>query len=465
MFRLCPKCGNSNHISARACPCGFRLVGAAEHQPHNLQSERQETVPSESYRETAFAAAPGLPRRKTMRQPLAEPSEEAQKRAIREKLLAEESDAPKPAATPKIDLNKFLTLASFLIVIGAIFAIWGGFADTTESSEGRQGEKEKSASLADANPAPDARYNSANNLAGVNVVKGTVIDVVSGDTIRIADANNQEYEVRLEGVDAPEIEQDFGRESQKHLFTLVFGKNVQVVRQTTASDGSVVGRVIVNGANVNLEQLGSGSAWHDKTVPAEQSENERYADEESAARKGGLGLWAAANPLSPWEFRTRANRNQIEQATASGKVSNEAPKDLPNAAPQAKATVQETKIETESQTNSNEIAPADMKSSSDVSQPSSPKVLTPVPTGYERKTTLRSVTATARCKDGTLSYSATRSGSCSRHGGVGGWLGNSPAPPAKTDPPARSYIVGPRGGCHVLDGGKKVYVDRDLCGN
>ena len=30
--------------------------------------------------------------------------------------------------------------------------------------------------------------------------------------------------------------------------------------------------------------------------------------------------------------------------------------------------------------------------------------------------------ATARCRDGTLSYSQHRSGSCSRHGGVAAWL-------------------------------------------
>ncbi|TMA11064.1 MAG: DUF3761 domain-containing protein [Betaproteobacteria bacterium] len=30
---------------------------------------------------------------------------------------------------------------------------------------------------------------------------------------------------------------------------------------------------------------------------------------------------------------------------------------------------------------------------------------------------------TARCKDGSMSYSQHRSGTCSRHGGVAEWLG------------------------------------------
>jgi hypothetical protein len=32
--------------------------------------------------------------------------------------------------------------------------------------------------------------------------------------------------------------------------------------------------------------------------------------------------------------------------------------------------------------------------------------------------------STAKCKDGTYSFSKTRSGTCSRHGGVLEWLSN-----------------------------------------
>jgi hypothetical protein len=50
-----------------------------------------------------------------------------------------------------------------------------------------------------------------------------------------------------------------------------------------------------------------------------------------------------------------------------------------------------------------------------------------------------SVTPTARCTDGTLSYSSTHSGTCSHHGGVAEWLGGSPTTttgPATTPPTA-----------------------------
>ncbi len=40
--------------------------------------------------------------------------------------------------------------------------------------------------------------------------------------------------------------------------------------------------------------------------------------------------------------------------------------------------------------------------------------------------------ATARCKDGTYSFSQTRQGTCSHHGGVAEWLSGTATPPATT---------------------------------
>jgi len=48
--------------------------------------------------------------------------------------------------------------------------------------------------------------------------------------------------------------------------------------------------------------------------------------------------------------------------------------------------------------------------------------------------------ATARCNDATYSFSQTRSGTCSHHGGVAQWLGQAPASAAAT--PVASTSVG-----------------------
>lgn len=53
--------------------------------------------------------------------------------------------------------------------------------------------------------------------------------------------------------------------------------------------------------------------------------------------------------------------------------------------------------------------------------------------------------ATALCNDGTYSFSQTRSGTCSHHGGVAVWLTPSPttAAPATTSAPATTTIAAP----------------------
>lgn len=48
----------------------------------------------------------------------------------------------------------------------------------------------------------------------------------------------------------------------------------------------------------------------------------------------------------------------------------------------------------------------------------------PPPTSGFNKTAAKAAGATAICRDGSWSYSAHRSGTCSRHGGVYWWTGN-----------------------------------------
>jgi hypothetical protein len=59
--------------------------------------------------------------------------------------------------------------------------------------------------------------------------------------------------------------------------------------------------------------LENGSAWHYKRVSGEQSSEARvrYAKAELKAREAKAGLWAAAIPMPPWEFREETeNRPQ-----------------------------------------------------------------------------------------------------------------------------------------------------------
>lgn len=482
MFRPCPKCGTSNHISAHICQCGFQIIGTPQSEQPRPELERAASVPS-AFRQQVFPTkSPDLPKQSSLRTSQ-ESAQEMQKRAIREALLAEELQKS-AGGKPKIKLKKSLVAVSLAILIGAMLAVLSGFTGINGSSKEGQ-DKNEQAPLTDKSLAPDSRYSAASNPAGKNSVEGEVVDVGSGDTITIADKNNREYKIKLEGIDAPELEQDFGPEAQKNLFTLIFGKTVQVILQKPGADGFTIGKVLLNGKNVSLEQLKAGLAWHDKNVALDQSDNDLYAQTETNPKRNGFGLWSAANPLPPWEYRNKSNNHtQNENQAVASETNGEVLKAVPNVELKPKTTiVQETGNTTESQTASIETAPSpayikslpsieptpSIKSPTSVGiSPPLPsrKVLTVVSTGYENKPTPISRTATTRCSDGTLSYSANQSEICAGHGGVANRLDGS-IPPAKTS--ARGANKNPElprlGDCFVFDGGKKVYLDRGMCGN
>ncbi len=69
--------------------------------------------------------------------------------------------------------------------------------------------------------------------------------------------------------------------------------------------GRQVGKVLVNGQDVNLVQVERGMAWFYRQYQREQSPNDRrlYEAAEDAARVDKRGLWRDADPMPPWEFR------------------------------------------------------------------------------------------------------------------------------------------------------------------
>lgn len=143
---------------------------------------------------------------------------------------------------------------------------------------------------------------------------GRVVSVSDGDTITVLDAANAQHKVRLSGIDAPEKSQPFGNRSKEHLSDLVFAKAVNVDWSKTDKYGRIVGKVIVNGQDANLEQLRAGLAWHYKAYQKEQPAGERtqYAEAEAAARAKRVGLWRDPRPVAPWDFRHGAGASAPE---------------------------------------------------------------------------------------------------------------------------------------------------------
>lgn len=134
---------------------------------------------------------------------------------------------------------------------------------------------------------------------------GEVVGITDGDTITVLDADRKTHKIRLAGIDAPEKGQPFGQNSKESLSNLTYRQHVQIEWSKTDRYGRIVGKVIVGGQEVCLEQVRQGMAWHYKKYENEQPLEDRlaYAKAEHAARERGLGLWSEKGPVSPWDWR------------------------------------------------------------------------------------------------------------------------------------------------------------------
>jgi len=134
---------------------------------------------------------------------------------------------------------------------------------------------------------------------------GRVVGVSDGDTITVLDAHQVTHKVRLSGIDAPEKAQAYGERAKQQLSDKVFQESVRVIHDKTDRYGRIVGKVTLNGEDVNLQMIHAGLAWHYKAYEDEQPALDRvtYPLAELNARRKAIGLWGDVEPVPPWEWR------------------------------------------------------------------------------------------------------------------------------------------------------------------
>lgn len=137
------------------------------------------------------------------------------------------------------------------------------------------------------------------------VIEGKVINVHDGDTVTVIDVNNKKFPIRLQGIDAPELKQEFGSASQQNLSRLVLGKQVAIYWSKVDKYRRTVGTIMLAGQDMNIEQVKAGLAWHFKKYEDEQEPRDRltYAAAEQQARAAKLGLWQEPDPTAPGDWR------------------------------------------------------------------------------------------------------------------------------------------------------------------
>ena len=137
------------------------------------------------------------------------------------------------------------------------------------------------------------------------IVRGRCVAVVDGDTIKALAAGNELLRVRLSWIDAPEKSQAFGQRSKQHLSELVFGREVELHTHGLDRYGRTLAVVMLDGVDINLEQVRSGMAWcytrYLSEAPADIQAS--YQQAETEAWEQQRGLWSERDPIPPWEWR------------------------------------------------------------------------------------------------------------------------------------------------------------------
>jgi len=144
-----------------------------------------------------------------------------------------------------------------------------------------------------------------NELAELNLVKqsreGLVVKIVDGDTYDLI-RNGVQTRVRMEGIDAPERGMDYYKVSKDYLGSLCMNKKIRLQVSKKDRYGRLIAKsYLPDGRELGEEMVRAGMAWHFKRY----SNDAKLARLEREARSARRGLWSAANPTAPWEYRKR----------------------------------------------------------------------------------------------------------------------------------------------------------------
>jgi endonuclease YncB( thermonuclease family) len=127
---------------------------------------------------------------------------------------------------------------------------------------------------------------------------GRVVAVHDGDTLTILHLGRK-VNVRLNEIDAPELDQPYGQQAKRSLSSLCYGRYADVQPAARDKYDRQLAHVKCSGIDANAEQLRRGMAW----FYTEYSQSESLKALEAGARTQRLGLWTDTRPEPPWAFR------------------------------------------------------------------------------------------------------------------------------------------------------------------
>lgn len=180
-------------------------------------------------------------------------------------------------------------------------AVMGAAAAATATWLALHGEPSQAA-----NDLPPGTPASAVPVAKDRFVRGDYTGVVTyvsdGDTVWVAmPAGSTPVKLRIEGIDAPEICQDWGPEAREALAYRVLGRAVLVKVRGLDTYGRRIGTLYDETEDIGQRMIKDGHAWSLRY----KWDRGPYVPEERMAKSLSRGLHAKGGAIQPREFRQR----------------------------------------------------------------------------------------------------------------------------------------------------------------
>jgi endonuclease YncB( thermonuclease family) len=140
----------------------------------------------------------------------------------------------------------------------------------------------------------------ADTIKGSELVSGTIVKVLDGDTYDLLLADKTTVRVRMEGIDAPEAGMPYSRKATDYLKELTKGQTSKITLGNKDQYGRVLSySYLEDGRELSREMIRAGYAWHYK----QYNKDPELAKLEKEAQADKRGLWLDKNAMAPWEVR------------------------------------------------------------------------------------------------------------------------------------------------------------------
>lgn len=201
-------------------------------------------------------------------------------------------------SAPLARLTMFtLALAILVTTVTTSRVVAQGASKTKDTSDRDVAQKKADAPGGNSSSASTAATESKEEKE--ESIEAVVTKVIDGDSIKAKDKEGKEYEIQIEGTDAPESKQAYGKEATEALRAMLADHPIRVTWRKKDNFERLLAQVYVGEKHINSDMIRDGHAWHFKRY----NKSEMLAECETEAKTEKRGLWGTTNPQAPWDYR------------------------------------------------------------------------------------------------------------------------------------------------------------------